>query len=91
MIEWKFNGISIDVKCPKCGRCGKLISKGRKSLSKEVKLAVRHRSKRSVSIEFCSIGVCSEYYEELLEIYNKCKSMREKERQRRERIVHLQL
>ncbi|HDH45337.1 MAG TPA: hypothetical protein ENG66_08175 [Thermococcus sp.] len=88
-IEWKFNGISILVKCPKCGRWGKLISKGRKSLNNEVKLAIRHVSERSVSIETCSIGVCSEHYEELQEIYELCNSMREKERQRRERIIQL--
>ena len=83
MIEWKFNGISIEVKCPRCGRWGKLISKGRKLLSNEVKLAIKHESERSVSIETCNIGVCSEYYEELLEIYELCRKAREKERQRR--------
>ena len=89
-IEWKFNGVSIDVKCPRCGRWGKLISKGRKSLG-GVKLAVRHRSERSVSIETCSIGICSGYYPELLKIYEECKSRREKERLRRRKIIHLQL
>ncbi len=87
MVEWKFNGLSIQVKCPKCGRWGKLISKGRKSLSNEVKLAIRHESKRNVSVETCSIGVCSNYYPELLEIYEECRSRREKERQRKRRIT----
>ena len=89
MIEWKFNGITIEVKCPKCGRWGKLISKGRKSLSNEVKLAIRHKSERRVSVETCSIGVCSDYYPELLRIYEECRSMREKERQRKRRIIQL--
>jgi len=88
-IEWKFNGTSIDIKCPKCGRWGKLISKGRKSLSNKVRLAIRHESQRSVSIETCSIGVCSDYYPELLRIYEKCRKAREKERQRREKIIQL--
>jgi hypothetical protein len=86
-IEWKFNGITIEVKCPRCGRWGKLISKGKKSLSNEVKLAIKHESERSVSVETCSIGVCSDYYPELLRIYEKCKSRREKERQRKRRII----
>ena len=89
MIEWKFNGITIEVKCPKCGRWGKLISKGRKSLLNEVKLAIKHESEGSVSVETCSIGVCSEYYPELLRIYSECKSRREKERQRRKRIIEI--
>jgi|GEM_PF-2223266 uncharacterized C2H2 Zn-finger protein len=87
LIEWKFNGVSIFVKCPRCGRWGKLISKGRKSLSNEVKLAMRHDSERSVSTETCSIGACSDYYPELLEIYNECKKIREWERQRKRRII----
>lgn len=87
MIEWKFNGITILVKCPKCGRWGKLISKGKKSLSNEVKLAIKHESERSVSVETCNIGVCSEYYPDLLRIYKECRSRREKERQRRKRII----
>jgi len=90
-IEWKFNGVTIEVKCPKCGRLGKLISKGRKSLSNKVRLAIRHESQRSVSIETCSIGVCSDYYPELLRIYEECRKAREKERQRRIVIESLQL
>ena len=90
-IEWKFNGTSIDTKCPKCGRWGKLISKGRRTLSNEVKLAIKHESKRSVSIETCSIGVCSEYYPELLRIYEECRKARERERQRRIVIESLEL
>ena len=87
-IEWKFNGITILVKCPRCGRWGKLISKGRKSLG-GVKLAIKHESERSVSIETCSIGVCSEYYPELLKIYEECRKARERERQRRRKIIQL--
>lgn len=33
-IEWRFNGITIK-KCPKCGRWGNLVSKGRKRISNE--------------------------------------------------------
>ena len=87
MIEWKFNGISIQVRCPKCGRWGKLISKGRKTLLNDVKLAIKHESERCVSIETCNIGVCSDYYPELLRIYSKCRKARETERQRKRRII----
>jgi len=31
--------------------------------------------------------VCSDYYPELLEIYNKCRKVRERERLRRKRII----
>ncbi len=55
---------------------GKLVSKGRKLLG-GVKLAVRHESDRSVSVEVCSIGTCSDYYSELLKIYEECKKTRE--------------
>ncbi|RLI80366.1 hypothetical protein DRP05_00885 [Archaeoglobales archaeon] len=88
-IEWKFNGITIQVKCPRCGRWGKLISKGRKSISNEVKLAIKHESERSVSIETCSIGICSEYYPELLKIYEECRKARERKRQRKRKIIQL--
>jgi len=90
-IEWKFNGITIFVKCPRCGRWGKLISKGRKSLNNEAKLAIRHDSERSVSVETCSIGVCSEYYPELLRIYNECRNRREINRQRKRILEPLEL
>ena len=87
-IEWKFNGVTIEVKCPKCGRRGKLISKGRKLLG-GVKLAIKHESERSVSVETCSIGICSEYYPELLKIYEECRKARERKRQRRRKIIQL--
>ncbi|RLF45251.1 MAG: hypothetical protein DRN09_02040 [Thermoplasmata archaeon] len=87
-IEWKFNGITIQVKCPRCGRWGKLISKGRISLG-GVKLAIKHDSERGVSIETCSIGICSEYYPELLKIYEECRRARERKRQRRRKIIQL--
>jgi len=87
-IEWKFHGVTIEVRCPKCGRWGKLVSKGRTSFGK-VKLQIRHKSERSVSLESCSIGVCSDYYPELLRIYEECRKAREKEKQRRERIIQL--
>jgi len=88
MIEWRFNGITILVKCPKCGRWGKLISKGRKSLG-GVRLAIKHESERCVSIETCNIGVCSDYYPELLKIYKECRKVRETERQRKRRVVKI--
>ena len=89
MIEWKFNGVTIFIKCPKCGRWGKLFSKGKKALSNGVKLAIRHESERSVGIETCSIGACSNHYPELLKIYNECKKVI-KERQKEKDVEALE-
>jgi len=71
-MEWKFNGTTIAVRCPRCGRWGKLLSRGRRR-SGTVRLMVPHESQRSTFTESCSFGVCSEHYDELLEIYRKCR------------------
>lgn len=72
MILWHLNGRSIEVKCPKCGRWGKLVSRGRKKLSGKVMLMVKHRL-GCASFEHCCIGICSEHYDELLRIYERCR------------------
>ena len=82
-VIWKFNGQSILVKCPRCGEWGRLISKGRTKLLREIKLMVRHDKGT------CSIGKCSEHYSELLRIYNECNKAREEERQSVKRITEI--
>ncbi len=81
-VIWKFNGITIFVKCPKCGKIGRLVSKGRTRLKDEPKLMIRHGRGA------CNIGKCSEYYEELAEIYSKCREQREKRAESRKRRLN---
>lgn len=67
MIQWDFNGSTISVRCPFCNDWGKLISRGRSRLVDEPKLIIKHPD------GLCSVGKCTEYYEELLGIYNRCR------------------
>ena len=80
-IEWSFNGITIRLRCPKCGKVGKLISKGRSKLSDRPKLMVRHEKGA------CNIGKCSEHYDELLDIYIRCCRIRHAQKRQREIIL----
>jgi len=79
---WEFNGITIFVRCPKCGRIGRLVSKGRTRLMDEPKLMIRHGRGA------CNIGKCSEHYEELLKIYSKCREQRAEQAENRKRRLN---
>ena len=55
--------IIID-ECPKCGKSGRLTKNGRGFI------VIHGRYSRS----YCNFGTCSEYYEELVEIYNRVRN-----------------
>ena len=71
MIRWKFEGLSIIIEeCPRCGREGALVSYGRKELTGDPILYIKHKNGG------CNIGRCSEYYDELRDIYEKVNKMK---------------
>ncbi len=76
-MEWKFNGITIEVRCPRCGRWGRLLSRGKRNRAGFPRLMVMHNSTRNTFTESCSFGFFSEHYEELFSIYRKCRNIRE--------------
>ena len=56
---------SIIVICPRCGEEGKLTRNGKRKVTELIIFRIDHKD------HTCSIGTCTEAYDEILEIYKK--------------------
>ena len=64
---------SIYVKCPKCGRIGRLVVRKNKPLSGRV-YRIKHKPNRKLTAcQWCSIGILDKHYEFFNSIYEKCR------------------
>jgi len=62
---------SIYIRCPKCGRIGRLIVVGRRAWGHRV-YAIKHRDNRTANGESrCIVSLTHEFYEKVDEIYHR--------------------